>query len=264
MGLDVYLKKCVNLADAQAREAEANEFEEALWQEVGGYNAATEEQKEMIRAKSKVRQAELNLGEYGEANDIERIEINSSIHPDHMFKIGYLRSSYNSGGINSVLSRIGVPDLYAIFEPTDEYNFTPDWVQAQARAAIALDGINQAMAGDFAKYDVTTVTNMMGTGAVNTAGEALEVFKDQMRKKSGGSGFNAYGCREGDFYLDGIVVCGIIPNAGFGGGVHLITRNDGKEDNLTYYKEALEVTKEMIDYVLAQDDSNTYYLAWSG
>ena len=263
MGLDVYLKKCPDLAGAKAREAELNEFEDALWTAAGGWDKATEQEKELIRAKVKAKQDELNLSEYGEANEIERIEIDSKIHPNHMFKIGYLRSSYNSGGINSVLERIGVPSLYDIFEPNDEYNFTPDWVQAQARAVVALDGINQAMASEFAKYDVTTITNMMGNGAVKTAGEALEVFKAQMSKKREGA-FNAYGCREGDFYLDGITVCGIIPNAGFGGGVHLITRNDGEEDNLSFYKQALEVTKEMIDYVLAQDDSNTYYLSWSG
>jgi hypothetical protein len=265
MGLDVYLKKCPDLAAAKAREALMSEFEDALWEEVGGWNGATEEQKELIRAKTKVRQAELKLGEYGEADEIEAIEINSTLHPDHMFKIGYLRSSYNSGGINSVLERNDCPSLYDIFEPTDEYNFTPDWVQAQARCQVALDTLKTRMGSEMAKYDVTTITNMMGTGAVGTAAEALKVFEEQLkRKKDTQTGFNSYGCREGDFYLDGITVCGIIPNSGFGGGVHLITRNDSKEDNLSFYYQALEVTKEMIDYVLAQDDSNTYYLSWSG
>jgi hypothetical protein len=182
-----------------------------------------------------------------------------------MFKIGYLRSSYNSGGINSVLERNGCPDLYDIFEPGDEYNFTPDWVQAQARCQIALDTLQTRMNSEMAKYDVTTITNMMGTGAVKSAGEALKVFEEQLQKKQGGTGFNSYSCREGDFYLDGITVVGVIPNAGFGGGVHLVTRNDKVgENNLQWYYDALEVTKEMIDYVLAQDDTNTYYLAWSG
>jgi hypothetical protein len=252
MGLDVYLKKCKDLAGAKAREAEMSAFEDALWEEVGGWGKATEEQKELIRAKTQVRQAELNLGEYGEANEIERIEINSAKHPDNMFKIGYLRSSYNSGGINSVLERNGCPNLYDIFEPTDEYNFIPDWVQAQARCQEALDTLKTRMDSEMSKYDVTTVTNMMGTGAVDSAAEALKVFEEQLSKNRE-SGFKSYGCREGDFYLEGITVCGIIPNKGFGGGVHLITRNDSKENNLQWYYD-----------VLAQDDVNTYYLAWSG
>ena len=64
--------------------------------------------------------------------------------------------------------------------------------------------------------------------------------------------------------MDGITVCGVIQNSGFGGGVHLITRNDSGESNLQWYKDALEVTKEMIDYVLAKPNPNTYYLSWSG
>jgi hypothetical protein len=264
MGLDVYLKRCDDLAGAKAREALMSEFEDKLWEEVGGWSDATEAQKDLIRAKVKVRQAELNLGEYGEANEIEGIEIDSALHPESMFKIGYLRSSYNSGGINSVLGRIGCPDLYDIFEPGDEYNFTPDWLQAQARVTVAIDRITEVMSSEFAKYDVTTVTaGLGGSGAVGSAGEALEVFKKQLEAKKGNS-FTAYGCREGDFWLDGITICGVIPNSGFGGGVHLVTRNDSGESNLQWYKDALEVTKEMIDYVLAKPNPNTYYLSWSG
>lgn len=263
MGLDVYLKKCNDLAGAKAREKLCSEYEDELWGLAGGWEKASEEEKELIRARVKIRQEELNLGEYGEANEIEGIELDSKLHPDHMFKIGYLRSSYNAGGINSVLERIGCPTLYDIFEPGDEYNFTPDWVQAQARVTVAIDMLTQAMGSEFAKYDVTTVTNMSGLGGVRDAGDALAVFKDQMQKKQGNS-FTAYGCREGDFWLDGITICGVIPNSGFGGGVHLITRNDSGEDNLKFYKDALEVTKEMIDFVLADPNPNTYYLSWSG
>jgi hypothetical protein len=180
-----------------------------------------------------------------------------------MFKVGYLRSSYNSGGINSVLERVGCPNLYDIFEPNDEYNFTPDWHQAQSKAAEAIATLESVMGGEMSKYDVTTVTDLAGLGGVKSAGEALKVFEEQLKNKKS-SGFTSYGCREGDFYLDGITVVGIIPNRGFGGGVHLVTRNDSGENNLQWYKDALEVTKEMIDFVLAQPNPNVYYLAWSG
>lgn len=33
----------------------------------------------------------------------EKIEIDSKVYPDHLFKVGYLRSSYNGGGIERVL-----------------------------------------------------------------------------------------------------------------------------------------------------------------
>ena len=263
MGLDVYLKRCDDLAGAKAREAQASEYEEGLWEAVGGYSAATEEQKEEIRAKSKAKQEELGLGEWGEADEIEAIEIPSAKYPDNMFKIGYLRSSYNEGGINSVLARIGVPDLYDIFEPNDEYNFTPDWEKAAVVCQASIDGLTAFMNSDMAKYDVTRITDLGSHGGVKDAGEALKVFQEQLSKHKPG-GFNSYGCREGEFFLDGITVVGVIPNRGFGGGSFLITRNDNEESNLQWYLEALEVTQEMIDYVLAKPNPNTYYLAWSG
>lgn len=262
MGLDVYLKRCDDLAGAKAREAEMSAFEDAVWEEVGGWEKSTEAQKESIRAKCKAKQAELNLGEYSEANEIECIEENSKIHPDHMFKIGYLRSSYNSGGINSVLERCGCPTLYDIFEPGDEYNFTPDWVQAQARVKVAIDMLTQHMGSEMGKYDAIRVSDFGTGGGVQTAEEALAVFKEQLTKKQGGS-FTSYSCREGEFFLDGITVTAIIPNRGFGGGSFVITKNDNGEDNLQWYKDSLEVTQEMIEFVLAQPNPNTYYLAWS-
>lgn len=263
MGLDVYLKRCDDLAGAKAREAEASAFEDNLWEEVGGYEKASEAQKNKIRKTMKAKQEELNLGEWGEANEIEGIELDSKIHPTHMFKIGYLRSSYNSGGINSVLERHGCPSLYDIFDPTDEYNFTPDWVQAQARAQVAIDMLTQHMGSPMSKFDAMRVSDFGVGGGVQTAEEALAVFKEQFEKKKDG-GFTSYSCREGEFFLDGITVVGIIQNRGFGGGSFVITKNDKEEDGLQYYKDALEVTKEMIDFVLAQPNPNTYYLAWSG
>lgn len=263
MGLDVYLKKCVNFAEAKAREAEMTAFEDALWQEVGGWDKATEEQKELIRAKTKVRQVELNLGEYGEANEIEGIELDSQIHPTHMFKVGYLRSSYNSGGINSVLERIGVPSLYDIFEPGDEYNFTPNWLQAQARAQVAVDKLREFMATEMAQYDVIEVN---GYDPVATKEEALALLKQELSRKSSFSG--GYSNRTGDWFLgDGLQIVGAVPSkGGFMGqpGYFLFTKSDKPGGDYEWYLQALEVTKEMIDHVVNSDDMSNYYLAWSG
>lgn len=61
-------------------------------------------------------------------------EQKSAIHPDHLFKVGYFRSSYNSGGINSITRELVGMDLYTVFEPGDRYSFIPAWRQARERA----------------------------------------------------------------------------------------------------------------------------------
>lgn len=69
---------------------------------------------------------------------IENIEHNSPTHPDGLFNIGYFRSSYNSGGFNSVMERYNVPDLYVIFDVADhDYYVIPDWEASLERAQIA-------------------------------------------------------------------------------------------------------------------------------
>jgi hypothetical protein len=181
-----------------------------------------------------------------------------------MFKVGYLRSSYNSGGINSVLERVGCLTLYDIFEPNDgEYYVTVNWAEAQLRAAEAIDRYGEHLSGDMAGYDVMRITDF-GHGGVGTDAEAMIAFQKQLEShKDKPSEFRSYGCREGDFYLDGVTVCGIIPNRGFGGGVFLITKEESKPIQEDFYMQALMVTKEMIDHVLAQKDPENYFLSWS-
>ena len=262
MGLDVYLKRCDNLAGAKAREQEASDYTDNLWAQAGDYNSTTEAQKEEIRVKTKAKNAELKLGEWGEADEIEAIEQDSKIHPDHMFKVGYLRSSYNSGGINSVLERIGCPNLYDIFEHDDgEYNFTPDWVQAQARAQDAIAKMKTFMGSEMADYDVIEVS---GFDPVSSKEEALALLKKELGHKSSFGG--GYSNRSGDWFMEGLQIVGAVPGRGsFMGNptYYLFTKSEKPGGTYEWYLQALEVTLEMIDYVLAQPNPDTYYLAWS-
>jgi hypothetical protein len=69
--------------------------------------------------------------------DDSTINIDSTTQPDHLFKIGYFRSSYNNAGINAYVNRLLCkPGLYHIFpEGNDDSGFfRPDWAGARARA----------------------------------------------------------------------------------------------------------------------------------
>ena len=262
MGLDVYLRRAGNRAQALANQELCEKMSDKLWSEAGAYDTLSEEQKEKTRAAIKAYNAAYNCDEYGSSNDIETVEIDSKIHPDNMFKIGYLRSSYNSGGINSVLKRIGCPDLYDIFEPTEDYYFTPDWLQAQARAQIAIDKLKEHMGGPMGDYDVIEVN---GYDPVGSKEEALELLKHELEQKSAWGG--GYSNRKGDWFLEGLKIVGAVPGkpSRFGGNptYYLFTKSEKPGGNLQWYLEALEVTKEMIDYVLAQPDADNYFLSWS-
>src|SRR6478736_5285205 len=113
MGLDVYLYRYEVPLDVYAeRKAAAEKLDEELAErierEVGfpidsegkrDWKAATQEQKDAYFAKVEQLRAENGLDTHGEpAGLCEKVEINSALHPEHMFKIGYFRSSYNEGG----------------------------------------------------------------------------------------------------------------------------------------------------------------------
>jgi hypothetical protein len=68
---------------------------------------------------------------------IEGLDQPSGLYPDHLFRIGYFRSSYNHEGFNFVAGLFDNPDLYEIFnQPRDQpkYRSIPDWVSCQKRA----------------------------------------------------------------------------------------------------------------------------------
>jgi len=122
VGLDIYLKKCPDLAAAKEAERAYEAETAALWKAVGGYDKATEAQLAEIRAKSEeIAKKHGCTGEYDQhASITEFCSSDSTIDPEHLFKIGYFRSSYNGSGIENVLSTRGLPTLHDIFEPTDE------------------------------------------------------------------------------------------------------------------------------------------------
>ena len=71
------------------------------------------------------------------------IEIDDPEYPDHLFKIGYFRSSYNPSGLNNVLGKLGVDDLYGIFDCPGEGKIVPDWEESKATAVATLTKLHE-------------------------------------------------------------------------------------------------------------------------
>jgi hypothetical protein len=174
MGLDVYLYK---YAGSQTLEKDREELEkhgeamEEIWsqakKEIAGdpvmvmekdplfgvereiEERLTSEQYDEIKKLSRKRQAHyieqnnlhIDVGDWGPEIKEEQIEFDSDTYPEHMFKIGYMRSSYNSGGFNSVVSKLVGHDLYWLFgvEGVDEYHVRPDWKTAKVRVGALID-----------------------------------------------------------------------------------------------------------------------------
>ncbi len=139
MGLDVYLRWYKDYDATQAKEQEASKKHDEIWAEYPKYDECTEQQKEEAREKVHQWNHEHGLSNWGSVEDeseVRRIEEPSKTDPEHMFKIGYFRSSYNDGGLNAVMrEQLAGRDLYWIFQPPEdrEYCFVPQWDIARGR-----------------------------------------------------------------------------------------------------------------------------------
>jgi len=222
-------------------------------------------------------------GEYGDfVPNIEKtkIEIDSTINKDHMFKIGYLRSSYNSAGTNTYLKATIGKDLYDIFNRTgDSYEFQPDWEDALSVTESMISELKDQL-GSYGNLYVEFINTLhVGTTPAwaktsedktpESKEQAISRYRreyDEHSKSEGG-----YSNFFGQFYHNSpLRVVAAIPGKGVFNsvGVYLVYTADEKseEESSNWYLEGLEITKEMIEWVLAkpQEERKKYYLHWSG
>lgn len=97
-----------------------------------------------------------------------------------MFKIGYFRSSYNSGGINRVLANMGLPTLDEIMGANDNYVFQPNWKKALENVESVIEQLktNGAYRVELGERDCTyVVTESDNSWYI----QALEIVKETIQ-----------------------------------------------------------------------------------
>lgn len=264
MGLDVYLYRYEDFEKTVALEDEYENKSNVIWSQFGDrrYNDLTNEEREKCSAECDALEKELGLGKYGKGLK-EKVEIPSSKYPDHYFKIGYFRSSYNDSGINRILKNTIGTSLSYIFNVEYEYHIKPDWCDARKKAVEALESLRKyASEYGFNVHHMSLF--FLHESEISSDKEALEAFlrtKDEHSCHKGS--LRSFSRKDGEFYLDEpLNVYGIILGKSFNCPcIYLITKTD---DGLDWYINALEIVIETIDYVLGQDDPQKYYLHWSG
>jgi hypothetical protein len=250
MGLDVYLERCDNWADKIRLEQKFND---------------TIESKEIDYHSTEWKDLSDSLGLLDGYYNTDKIEIDSTVDPKHLMKIGYFRSSYNGSGLNSVLEdRIGGKDLYYIFPHEREaYMFVPDWPTALVRCNEVIEEFNENLKTT-GKYSVIAVSpNMFRTPEISSDKEALETFLVEINRENKLGGW--YSNISGQYFSEGINVRAAIEGLGMFGKstIFLVYENTKETADWKWYTDALLIVKETIFYVLGQDDPTKYGLIWS-
>lgn len=268
MGLDVSLYRFDDYEKTTALEGEYNEKSEEIWNRTGKkYEEMTEEEKDDARNEVARLSEKMGLDCGDDSKRKQRIEKDSRIHPDHLFKMGYFRSSYNSGGINTAMdSKLGLYGLYHIFDVKDkhEYHIQPDWEASLGRAK---DMVKKWKAQyKSCGHDVHKIHLNPDFGHAS-ANEALKAFTKKLKEHSKEKvGFGDFGCRDGDFWLENpMTVKAIMPSKeqGILGGSNVYVITESNPEGYEWYLHALEIVVETIEYVLTQNDPSKFYLGWS-
>lgn len=279
MGLDVYLHR---LADGSTfdefyakKEAYNKEYE--AFYEREDYDKLTDAEKKELMPKDP------------EDGISEEIEQNSTHDPEHLFKIGYFRSSYNQGGVNSVLRRMGVGDLYHIFfedEGRDAYIFRPNWGEALVRVSEVIaryDELKAAARGHIVR--AIPIQSFHTFEDVRSEADAMEIFLKELAKNDeqiarweeegkpenhflGNPNDAAYSSYHGEFYFGRsawtvkALIGGMVEYIGQPQpGIYAVLEQEPLEKD--WYRDALMIVRETILYVLDSGEPESFYFHWS-
>jgi len=189
-------------------------------------------------------------------------EAESTINPEHGFRRGYFRSSYNGSGFNSVMHRCNCPDLYTIFSVGSEAGGTiePNWRESLARAQVALEQYRDHLASPAGGHFVEFVS--ADKVEVQSERDALALYAKEARRTAP---FPAYSNSEGHFYMQGVKLKAAIPGRSRwgGNGLFLVFESKREEGEVDWYETALLIVIETIEYVIDSGAPDEFSLYWS-
>ena len=271
MGLDVYLYRYDNFEATKQAETEAAEFLAKAWDVGVPYDAMTETQKEAARAACKEFYEAKGLDEWGsDEKGKRRIEIDYPSSPDHLFKIGYFRSSYNDSGIDRLMRMAIGETLGSLFDVSDDYVVQPNWAASLARTKSALERW-KAVVAEHGAWSVSRINSPLlfddRKEGITSADQAMAKFLEVRSRSIGNaSAMLSFSSSDGDFYLaeKPPVFRGFLY-----GQASLLGRSApciyavSEFTGIEWYWTALEIVAETCRYVLNAPDPERYYLHWS-
>lgn len=200
----------------------------------------------------------------------------SACQPSHLFKLGYLMSSWDANSFDNIMETFGIATLLDIFQVPKRGELPPyldvDWKEAERRCQIAILEFERHMVGPYARYTVLEVTTTKDAGVRNGC-EALESLNRQILKHTVGSeggrtlsSESFWRVEDGLYSQKPMKVAAIVrrnpptdyPN--LMGPSFFVVQEAEDSTHKVWYWYALNIVRENIQYVLEQPDSEQYYL----
>lgn len=268
MGLDVYLYRFeAPIEKIDADDAEIEAFSTKAW-DFGGRKYEDLTKAEIASARETVDAFYVRMGYvknadsnfYHHPGEIRVPDAKSSKWPEHICSKTYLRSSYNENGLNSILRRLGLVDLYSVFDRGEDApsRFVPDWTATRARAAELLAAYREIADG----LDVIEVRDSFSPPRLGDEAEVLRFARKELAKKPPFDDFGGWSTSDGLFVPSGVNVVAIVRGRPglLGTGVYYVTKRELTPET-DWTGQGLEIVVEMCDYVLGEP--GVFGLYWS-
>lgn len=207
-------------------------------------------------------------GKEGEVRPVsingKRITKKSAEYPDHLFTLGYFRSSYSSGGYNNVVTQLTRMNMYTVFEERvleddsgefGEYMFVPDWKEARRRLTV----LRKALVNSD-RFIVDTV--ILNNQKISSEEDALDLFRQEREKDMGD---RSYSNRNGEFSpKKPMRIYGLIK-----GSTDVLKKGEPcvyvvtRMEDIDFYITATDIMIETCDMAI-KDTDHTYFMYWWG
>ena len=265
MGLDVYLYHCRDRKAAFAAEQRAEDAVNKIWDSVGKkYQDLSEAEKDDIQARSLIAQEIEGCDGSSQHKSVTEIRRDSEQYPNHLFKIGYFRSSYNESGLNRAMKKLGLPDLYEIMNnPSRATEVHHDWADCLKRVNKVISKYQKHLSSEVDGFYISEVRRPSGNGGADSAEAAWKIFRSEHERNKESPSFVSYSSSFGEFYHQGVKIHAIIPSSDQYTLSYLICAKENKYEE-DWYLTSLKIVRETCEYVLSQEDPQNYYMHWSG
>jgi hypothetical protein len=186
-------------------------------------------------------------------------DVPSDSHPEHFWKRTYLRSSYNEGGFNRVVSRLcDGRDLYWVFGGLAESYESRPLRSDLERLLVRAEALRTELYNIRRALFVTTVAHY--DGPKRTDAEAVAIAYDHLASARDGMG-DWYHDADGEFFINRPPrLVAAVPGANSIGcaATHLVY--EARDDDWRHYLESADILVEFVQHALTM---GTPVITWS-
>jgi len=275
--LEISLIKFNDFAKTLLVEKKWDDSHSDIFEEIAkGREKLEDEDYAQLRRNVSVLSGAMGLSDKGEDyKNKEFIELESTVHPSHPFRVGTLFDTMDEFALSVVLGNMGIPTLHDIFSDQQEYvddgggieYVRPDWPVCLDTVFDAVRMLKERMNSgeDLMVSTVSLPASMVGVCPTGPS-SAIEHYKKELQyARAKGIDKNYHNSAGWYFTHKALSIRAAIPGTKTIDGASVPVTYLVYNVNMEWYLNALLIVRETIEYVLSQPEGehDKYWLRFN-